>query len=97
MMTIGEVLTFLYVDSKVKTYDVYYSINGDVDYHTNNLKEVRYYYGDLDTILNKEVLDYCVMDKQKYMETIWSNTSHTESEFDELYGEDGKILIILIN
>lgn len=37
-----------------------------------------------------------MMDKQKYMETIWSNTSHTESEFDELHEEYGQILIFLI-
>ena len=96
MTTIEDVLKIFRRDSKVKTYDVYYSINSDVDYNSNNLKDVCYYYGGLDTILNKEVIDYCVMDKQKYMETVWSNTSHIESEFDELYGEDGQILIFLI-
>lgn len=98
-MTINEVLKHFRRDSKVKPYDVYYSINGDVDYNSNNLKDVCYYYGDVDTvftILNKEVIDYCVMDKQKFMETVWSNTSHTESEFDELYGEDEQVLVILI-
>ena len=72
--------------------EVYFSISGKSNYHTDNLKHV-----DIDVnILNEEVLDYWVMDRDTYMKTVWANTSYTKNDFNEAFGEDAKVLVILI-
>ena len=30
------------------------------------------------------------------METVWANTSYTKNDFNEVFGEDTKVLVILI-
>ena len=72
--------------------EIYFSISGKSNYHTDNLKHV-----DIDeSILYEEVLDYWVMDGDTYMKTVWANTSYTKNDFNEVFGEDAKVLVILI-
>lgn len=72
--------------------EIYFSISGKSNYHTDNLKHV-----DIDeSILYEEVLDYLVMDGDTYMENVWANTSYTKNDFNEVFGEDAKVLVILI-
>ena len=72
--------------------EIYFSISGKSNYHTDNLKHV-----DIDeSILYEEVLDYWVMDGDTYMETVWANTSYTKNDFNEVFGKDAKVLVILI-
>lgn len=80
------------VTNVVTDVEVYFSISGKSNYHTDNLKHV-----DIDeSILYEEVLDYWVMDEDTYMETVWANTSYTKNDFNEVFGEDAKVLVILI-
>ena len=72
--------------------EIYFSISGKSNYHTDNLKHV-----DIDeSILYEEVLDYWVMDGDTYMKTVWANTSYTKNDFNEVFGEDAKVLVILL-
>ena len=80
------------VTNVVTDVEVYFSISGKSNYHTDNLKHV-----DIDeSILYEEVLDYWVMDGDTYMENVWANTSYTKNDFNEVFGEDAKVLVILI-
>lgn len=80
------------VTNVVTDVEVYFSISGKSNYHTDNLKHV-----DIDVnILYEEVLDYWMMDRDTYMKTIWANTSYTKNDFNEVFGKDAKVLVILI-
>lgn len=78
------------VTNVVTDVEVYFSISGKSNYHADNLKPVDV------NILYEEVIDYWVMDRDAYMKTVWANTSYTKNDFNEVFGKDAKVLVILI-
>ena len=76
------------VTNVVTDVEVYFSISGKSNYHTDNLKHVDV------NILYEEVLDYWVMDRDTYMKTVWANTSYTKNDFNQDIGKQEKVIVI---